>query len=95
MFFLCSDAVRCECIALVVVEQLDGNAGQDASRQKNTSLKSADSAALKGELFSPQTHETSPFSPISLRLMSYSPVIKTEIGHYYIKCSHFAVSSVH
>lgn len=81
------------CRALVVVERLEE--GQDASRQKSTSLNDADSAALKGELFSSQTHETSHISPISLRLMTYSPVIKPEIGHYYIKCSHFAVSGVH
>lgn len=77
----------------MVMERLE--AGQDASRQKSTSVNGADSAALKGKLFSPQTHETSHVSPISLRLMTYSPVIKTEIGHYYIKCSHFALSGVH
>jgi len=55
----------------------DLEAGQDASRQINTSLNNANSPALKGELFSPQTCEPSHIWSTSLRLMTYSPLIKT------------------
>lgn len=69
--------------------------GQGRMLVDRQQLKDADPAALKDLLFSPQTHGTSLISPLSLRLMTDSPVIKTEIGHYYIKCSRFAVLSVH
>lgn len=90
--FLCFGEMKCGFRPLVAIERLE--AGQDASRQKSTSLNDANSTALKGKLFSPQAYETSHISPISLRLMTYFPVIITEIGHYYIKCSHFAVSGI-
>lgn len=62
--------------------------------RKILSLKSADSAALKGVIFSPDPWNL-PFLTHIIKTNAILSLIKTEIGHYYIKCSHFAVSSVH
>lgn len=85
--------MRCVFRALIVLERLEGGAGRWLT--ENIILNNADPAALEGQLFSPQTHSTSLISPISLRLMTDSPVIKTEIDHYCIKCSNFSALSVH